>query len=65
MTESSRTSSMTEELPKQDPNLPPLYAHGDPDPRPLKSWLIKHLIPAMRARTALGPVGRRQDVCGV
>ena len=25
--------------------LPPLYAHGDPDPRPLKSWLVKHLIP--------------------
>src|SRR5262245_11557882 len=29
----------------QDPNLPRLYAHGDPDPRPLKSWLIKHLMP--------------------
>ena len=29
------------------PNLPPLYAHGDPDPRPLKAWLIKHLIPAV------------------
>ena len=22
-----------------------MYAHGDPDPRPLKSWLVKHLIP--------------------
>src|SRR6516225_6140355 len=33
-----------EETP-QDPKLPPLYAHGDPDPRPLKSWLVKHLIP--------------------
>ena len=32
--------------PQQDPKLPPLYAHGDADPRPLKSWLIKHLIPA-------------------
>ena len=30
----------------QHPDLPPLYAHGDADPRPLKSWLIKHLIPA-------------------
>src|SRR5262249_19705432 len=29
----------------QDPSLPRLYAHGDPDPRPLKSWLIKHLMP--------------------
>ena len=31
---------------KRDSGLPPLYAHGDPDPRPVKSWLIKHLIPA-------------------
>ena len=34
------------ELPKHNSSLPPLYAHGDPDPRPVKSWLIKHLIPA-------------------
>ena len=31
--------------PAQDPNLPTLYCHGDPDPRPLKSWLIKYLMP--------------------
>jgi hypothetical protein len=31
--------------PRQDPELPPLYAHGDADPRPLKSWAVKHLIP--------------------
>jgi hypothetical protein len=24
-----------------------LYAHGDPDPRPIKSWTVKHLIPAV------------------
>jgi AAA domain len=30
---------------EQDPNLPRLYAHGDPDPRPLKPWLVKGLIP--------------------
>jgi AAA domain len=36
-----------EELPEQDPDLPPLYAHGDPDPRPIKSWLIKHVIRAV------------------
>jgi AAA domain len=36
-----------EELPKHDPNLPRLYAHGDPDARPIKSWLIKGLIPAL------------------
>jgi hypothetical protein len=26
------------------PALPPLYCHGDPDPRPLTSWLIKYLL---------------------
>jgi AAA domain len=31
--------------PRQDPKLPPLYAHGDADARPLKSWAVKHLIP--------------------
>jgi hypothetical protein len=36
---------LDEEAPEQDPNLPRLYAHGDPDPRPFKSWLIKHLMP--------------------
>jgi hypothetical protein len=38
--------NLEDEPPKRDPRLPPLYAHGDPDPRPVKSWLIKHLIPA-------------------
>ena len=32
--------------PQPAPDLPPMYAHGDPDPRPLKSWLVKGLIPA-------------------
>lgn len=32
--------------PQQDPKLPALFAHGDADPRPIKSWLVKHLIPA-------------------
>jgi hypothetical protein len=31
-------------------DLPPMYSHGDPDPRPLKSWLVKHLM----ATTAVG-----------
>jgi AAA domain-containing protein len=36
---------LDEELSEQDdPNLPPLYAHGDPDPRPIKGWLIKKLM---------------------
>jgi hypothetical protein len=32
---------------RQDPKLPPLYSHGDEDPRPLKAWLIKRLMPAV------------------
>jgi hypothetical protein len=24
--------------------LPPMYCHGDPDPRPITSWLIKNLL---------------------
>jgi hypothetical protein len=36
---------LDEETPEQDPNLPRLHTHGSPDPRPLKAWLIKHLIP--------------------
>src|SRR5262249_24145032 len=40
-------NDLGEEPPKHDPNLPRLYAHGDPDERPIKSWLIKGLIPAI------------------
>ena len=32
-------------LSAQNPNLPVLHCHGDPDKRPLKSWLIKYLMP--------------------
>ena len=31
--------------PEQDPKLPRFYAHGSPDDRPLKRWLIKQLVP--------------------
>jgi AAA domain len=31
--------------PQPDPKLPRFYSHGEADARPLKSWLIKHLIP--------------------
>jgi hypothetical protein len=31
--------------PTQDPNLPPLHIHGDPDQRPIKDWTVKHLFP--------------------
>ncbi len=40
-----RDEELGEEAPEQDPNLPRLHTHGTPDPRPLKPWLIKHLIP--------------------
>jgi hypothetical protein len=33
-----------EPAPRPDLKLPPLYAHGDADPRPLKAWLIKGLM---------------------
>jgi hypothetical protein len=41
-----------EELPAEDPpeldetgpELPPMYAHGDSDPRPIKAWAIKDLL---------------------
>jgi hypothetical protein len=36
---------LDEEAPEHDPNLPRLHTHGSPDDRPLKAWLIKHLIP--------------------
>jgi hypothetical protein len=35
-----------EDEPPADAKLPPLHAHGDADSRPLKNWLVKHLIPA-------------------
>jgi hypothetical protein len=36
---------LDEEPPRPDPKLPGFYSHGEADARPLKSWLIKHLIP--------------------
>jgi hypothetical protein len=38
---------LDDEPPQPDPNLPKMYGHGDPDPQPLKSWLIKHLMPTV------------------
>jgi hypothetical protein len=33
---------------EEDPALvlPPMYAHGDPDPRPIRAWAIKGLLPS-------------------
>jgi AAA domain len=36
-----------EEEPEHDPKLPRLHTHGEPDSRPLKSWSIKGLMPAV------------------
>jgi hypothetical protein len=36
-----------EDEPPQQSNLPVLHVHGEADPRPIKSWLVKHLIPAV------------------
>jgi hypothetical protein len=41
---------LKEEPPEADPEeapgppLPPMFCHGDPDPRPLTSWLVKNLL---------------------
>ena len=32
---------------KSDSGLPPMYCYGDPDPRPIKSWAIKRLMPTI------------------
>jgi hypothetical protein len=29
-----------------EPELPPMFCHGDPDPRPIKRWTIRKLMPA-------------------
>ena len=47
---------------RQDPNLPRLHAHGDPDPRPLKAWLIKASHATGRAWSDVRPMGRRQNI---
>ena len=48
---------------QHDPDLPRLYAHGDPDPRPLKSWLIKHLMPAVGHGLLSGQWGPARPSC--
>jgi AAA domain-containing protein len=35
-----------EDPPGAEPELPPMFAHGDPDPRPVKRWTIRKLMPA-------------------
>jgi hypothetical protein len=35
-----------EESLEPEPAMPPMYCHGDPDPRPVRRWAIKKLMPA-------------------
>jgi hypothetical protein len=53
---------LDDEAPEQDPNLPRLHTHGSPDPRPLKAWLIKHLIPQVGHGLLSGQWGRRENL---
>jgi hypothetical protein len=46
-----------EELSEGSVNLPPMFAHGDPDPQPLKRWMIKRLIPVCGHGLLSGPWG--------
>jgi hypothetical protein len=51
--ERSATAFGAEDLPdpeeteeETESELPPMYAHGDPDPRPIKAWAVKELVQA-------------------
>jgi hypothetical protein len=33
-----------EDIPPVEPQLPPMFCHGDPDPRPIKRWTIRKLM---------------------
>ena len=50
--------------PQPDPRLPPLHAHGDADPRPLKSWLIKNLLPQVGKGLISGQWGAGKTFVG-
>jgi hypothetical protein len=53
----------SQELPEADPEeapglpLPPMYCHGDPDPRPLTSWLVKNLLASVSYGVLAGQWG--------
>jgi hypothetical protein len=52
-----------EELDEADPEeapgppLPPMFCHGDPDPRPLTSWLVKNLLASVSYGVLAGQWG--------
>ena len=46
-----------EDEPKPSLKLPKLYRHGDPDPRPMVSWLIKDVVPEVGHGLLLGQWG--------
>jgi hypothetical protein len=47
----------TKELGSGEPQLPPMYCHGDPDPRPLTAWLIKDLLASVSYGVLAGQWG--------
>jgi hypothetical protein len=53
---------LDEEQPAQDPNLPKLYFHGQPEAHPYGSWLIKDLIPEVGKGLLAGQWGTGKTV---
>ena len=51
-----------DEADQLDLKLPVLYAHGDPDPRPVRRWLVKRLFPEIGHGLISGQWGTYQDV---
>jgi AAA domain len=41
------SDDLVDEEPQRRSDLPPMYRYGDPDSRPIKSWAIKRLMPAV------------------
>jgi hypothetical protein len=46
-----------ESNPAPRPDLPPMFCHGDPDPRPITSWLIKNLLASVSHGVLAGQWG--------
>ncbi|MHC2161537.1 hypothetical protein ACVL5V_003958 [Bradyrhizobium ottawaense] len=56
-----------DEASRQDPKLPHFIhnSHGDADPRPLKAWLIKRLMPAVGHGLLSGQWGAGKTWCTI
>jgi hypothetical protein len=57
------SEELDQEPPEADPEetpgapLPPMFCHGDPDPRPLTSWLVKNLLASVSYGVLAGQWG--------